>query len=115
MMIENDGPIAADYFMLSMVRLDPDHNQRIEAVRSVAGDDMEHFLLAPNGELDDLIVDYLGFPANETPIKGGRKFTRYAWDWEYHEMLEGGLSAPDVLARMKRDVAEARAIIESEH
>jgi len=73
------------------MRLDRDHYQRIEAVRNVTGDDMEHFLFAPNGELEDLILDYLGFPADGTPIKGGGKFSRNAWDWEYHEMLAGGL------------------------
>jgi hypothetical protein len=46
--------------------MDRDHYQRIEAVRTVTGDDMEHFLLAPNGELEDLILDYLGFPADGT-------------------------------------------------
>ena len=104
----------AEYFILSLMRLDRDHYQRIEAVRSVTGDDMEHFLFAPYGELEDLILDYLGFPADGTAIKGGGKFTRNAWDWwEYHEMLEGGLPATDVLARMKRDVAESRSIIKS--
>jgi len=82
-------PISVDYFILSLMRLDRDHYQRIEAVRSVTGDDMEHFLFAPNGELEDLILDYLGFPADGTPIKGGGIFSRNAWDWEYHEMLEG--------------------------
>ncbi len=43
-------PISADYFILSLMRLDRDHYQRVEAVRSVTGDDMEHFLFAPNGE-----------------------------------------------------------------
>ena len=107
---QTEVPMSADYFILSLMRLDRDHYQRVGAVRSVTGDDMEHFLFAPNGELEDLILDYLGFPADDTPIKAGRKFSRNGWDWEYHEMLEGGLPATDVLARMKRDVAEARAI-----
>jgi hypothetical protein len=111
--IETEVPISADYFILSLMRLDRDHYQRIEAVRRVTGDDMEHFLFAPNGELEDLMLDYLGFPADDTPIKGGGKFSRNAWDWEYHEILEGGLSATDVLARMKRDVADARSITDS--
>jgi len=107
-------PISADYFILSLMRLDRDHYQRIEAVRRVTGDDMEHFLFAPNGELEELILDYLGFPANDIPIKGGGKFSRNAWDWEYHEMPEGGLPATDVLARMKREVAEAKAMTSTE-
>ena len=112
---QTEVPISADYFILSLMRLDRDHYQRIDAVRSVTGDDMDHFLFAPNGELEDLILDYLGFPADGTEIKGGGNFSRNGWDWEYHEMLEGGLPATEVLARMKRDVAEARAIIESKH
>ena len=40
-------PISADYFILSLMRLDRDHYQRIEAFRSVTGDDMDHFLFAP--------------------------------------------------------------------
>ena len=63
---------------------------------------------APNGELDDLILDYLGFPADGTELEGGGRFSRNALDWEYHEMLEGGLPATDVLGIMKREVAEAR-------
>jgi len=106
-------PISPDYFILSLMRLDRDHYQRIEAVRRVTGDEMEHFLFAPNGELEDLILDYLGFPADGAPIKDGGKYTRNAWDWEYHEMLEGGLPASDVLARMRREVAEAREITSS--
>ena len=113
MTTETEVPISADYFILSLMRLDRDHYQRVEAVRSVTGDDMEHFLFAPNGELEDLILDYLGFPADGTELKGGGKFSRNAWDWEYHEMLEGGLPATDVLARMKREVAEASAITNS--
>ena len=111
MTIEGEVQISADYFILSLMRLDRDHYQRIDAVRSVTGDDMELFLFAPNGELEDLILDYLGFPAAGTPIRGGGKFSRNAWDWEYHEMLEGGLPATDVLARMKREVDEARAML----
>ena len=70
-------------------------------------------MVASNGGLEDLILDYLGFPADGTKIKGGGKFSRNAWDWEYHEMLEGGLPATDALARMKREVAEARAATDS--
>ena len=92
-------PISADYFILSLMRLDRDHYQRIDAVRSVTGDDMEHFLFAPNGELEDLILDYLGCSADGTPIKGGVNFSRNAWEWEYHEMLEGGMPATEVLMR----------------
>ena len=106
-------PMSADYLILSLMRLDRDHYQRIEAVRTVTGDDMEHFLFAPDGELENLILDYLGFPADGTELKGGGMFSRNAWDWEYHEMLEGGLPATDVLARMKRDIAEARTITNS--
>lgn len=111
MTTETEVPISADYFILSLMRLDRDHYQRIEAVRNVTGDDMEHFLFAPNGELEDLILDYLGFPADGSVIKGGGMFSRNAWDWEYHEMLEGGMRATDVLARMKREVDEARAML----
>ena len=71
---------------------------------------MELCLFAPNGELDDLILDYLGFPANGTPIKGGGKFSRNAWDWEYHEMLGSGLPATEVLMQ-KREVDEAPAML----
>ena len=73
-------PISANYFILSLMRLDRGHYQPIEAVRTVTGDDMEHFLFAPNGELEGLILDYLGFPADGTPIKGGGKFSGNAWD-----------------------------------
>jgi len=110
---QTEVPISADYFILSLMRLDRDHYQRIEAVRTVTGDDMEHFLFAPNGELEDLILDYLRFPADGASIKWGGKFSRNGWDWEYHEMLEGGLPATDVLARMKREVAEARTLTNS--
>ena len=44
--------------------------------RNVTGDDLEYFLFAPNGEPEDLILDYLGFPADGAPIKGGGKFAR---------------------------------------
>ena len=111
MTIETEVPISADYLILSLMRLDRDHYQRIEAVRSITGDDMDHFLFAANGELEDLIMDYLGFPADGTPIKSGGKFSRNAWDWEYHEMLEGGMPATEVLTRMKREVDEARAML----
>ena len=109
-MVETEVPTLADYFILSLMRLDRDHYERVEAVRSVTGDEMEYFLFPPNGELEDLILDYLGFPEDGMSLKGGGKFSRNAWDWEYHEMLEGGLPATDVLARMEREVAEARAI-----
>ena len=111
---ETEIPMLAEYFILSLMRLDRDHYQRIEAVRSVAGADMAYFLFAPNGEFEDLILDYRGFPADGAPIKGGGKFSRNASDWEYHEMLVGGLPATDLLARMKREVAEARTITDSE-
>lgn len=101
MSTETEVPMLADYFILSLMRLDRDHYQRVEAVRSVTGDDMEIFLFAPNGELEDLILDYLGFPADGTPIKGGGKFSRNAWDWEYHEMLAGGMPAREASTRMK--------------
>ncbi len=114
MTIETEVPMSADYFILSLMRLDRDQYQRIEAVRSVTGDGMEHFLFAPDGELEDLILDYLGFPAEGTPIKGGGKFSRNAWDWEYSEMLEGGLPATEVLMRMKREVDEAKTMLGSD-
>jgi len=107
-------PVSADYFILSLMRLDRDHYQRIDAVRNLTGDDMEYYLFAPNGELEDLILDYLGFPADGTAIKGGGNFSRNAWGWEYHEMLEGGLPATEVLARMKREVDEAWAMLSSD-
>ena len=110
---QTEVPISADYFILSLMRLDRDHYQRVDAVRNVTGDDMEHFLFAPNGELKNLILDYLGFPADGATIKGGGKFSRNAWDWEYHEMLEGGLPATDVLMRMKREVDEAKSMLGS--
>lgn len=78
MSTETEVPMLADYFILSLMRLDRDHCQRVEAVRSVTGDDMEIFLFAPHGELEDLILDYLGFPGDGTPIKGGGKFSRNA-------------------------------------
>ncbi len=109
---QTEVPISADYFILSLMRLDRDHYQRIEAVRSVTGDDMEHYLFASKGELEDLILDYLGFPADNTPIKGGGKFSRNSWDWEYYEMLEGGLPATEVLMRMKREVDEAKGMLD---
>ncbi len=111
MTVETEVPISADYFILALMRLDRAHYQQIEAVRSITGDDMEHFLFAPNGELEDLILDYLGFPGDGTPVKGGGELSRNTWDWEYHEMLEGGLPATDVLGRMKREVDEAVAML----
>ena len=107
-------PISADYFILSLMRMDRDHYQRVVAVSELTGDDLEYYLFSRNGELENLILDYLGFPPDGTAIKGGGTFNREAWDWEYHEMLEGGLPATEVLSRMKRDVAETRANLESE-
>ena len=107
-------PISADYFIRSLMQLDRDHYQRIEAVRSVTRDDMAYFLFAPNGELEDLILDYFGFPLNGAPIKGGGKFTRNEWDWEYQEMLVGGLPATEVLMRMKNEVEEAKTSLDSD-
>ena len=114
MTTETEVPMLAEYFILSLMRLDRDHYQRIEAVRNVTGDDMTFFLFAPNGELEDLILDYLGFPADGSPVKGGGKFTRNDWDWEYHEMLVGGLPATKVLMRMKKEVDEAKAMLDLE-
>ena len=110
-MTETQVPIYTDYFILSLMRLDRDHYQRVEAVRNLTGDDMDHYLFAPSGELEDSILDYLGYPAEGTPIKGGGEFSRNAWDWEYHEMLAGGMPATEVLMRMKREVDEARAML----
>ena len=93
MTIETEVPISGDCFILSLNRLDRDHYQKVEAVRSVTGDDMEHFLFAPNGELEDFILNYLGFPEDGTPTNGDGMFSRHAWDWEYHELLERGLPA----------------------
>ena len=114
MKTETDVPMLAEYFILSLMRLDRDHYQRIEAVRNVTGDDMAYFLFAPNGELKDLILDYLDFPPDGSPIKGGGKFSRNARDWEYHEMLVGGLPATEVLMRMKKEVDEAKAMLDSD-
>lgn len=114
MKTETEVPMSADYLILSLMRLDRDHYQRVEAVRNVTGDDMEYILFAPSGELEDLILDYLGFPADDTPIKGGGRFSRNAWDWEYQEMLEGGMPATEVLMRMKREVDEAKAMMSSD-
>lgn len=111
---ETEVPMLTEYFILSLMRLDRDHYQRIEAVRNVTGDDMAYFLFAPSGELESLILDYLGFPADGAPIKGGGKFTRNAWDWEYQEMLVGGLPATEVLMRMKKEVDEANSMLDSE-
>ena len=38
--------------------------------------ELEHFLFASNGELEDLILDYLGFPADGTELTGGGKLPR---------------------------------------
>ena len=111
----NEIPTSPDFFILSLMRMDRDHYQRVVAVSELTGDEMDYYLFSRNGELENLILDYLGFPADGTAIKGGGTFNREAWDWEYHEMLEGGLPATEVLSRMKRDVAEARANAESEH
>ncbi len=108
-----ENPTSPDFFILSLMRLDRNHYQRIVAVSELTGDEMDYYLFSRNGELENLILDYLGFPADGTAIKGGGTFNREAWDWEYHEMLEGGLPATDVLARMKREVAEARATTDS--
>jgi len=105
----NEVPTSPDFFMLSLMRMDRDRYQRIVAVGELTGDEMDYYLFSRNGELENLILDYLGFPADGAAIKGDGTFNRDAWDWEYHEMLEGGLPATDVLARMKRDVAEASA------
>jgi len=39
--IEAEVPMLADYFILSLMRLDRDHDQRAEAVRNLTGDDVE--------------------------------------------------------------------------
>ena len=109
---ENEDPMLPEYFILSLMRLDRDHYQRIEAVRNETGDDMTYYLFAPNGELEDLILDYRSIPADGGPIKGGGIFTRNAWDWEYQEMLEGGLPATEVLMRMKSEVDEAKGLLD---
>ena len=111
---ETKVPMLVEYFILSLMRLDRDHYQRIEAVRNVTGDDMAYFLFAPKGELENLILDYLSFPADGAPIKGGGKFSRNASDWEYGEMLAGGLPATEVLMRMKNEVEEAKASLDSD-
>ena len=77
----------------------------------MTGVDMEYYLFARDGELEDLILDYLGFPADGTSIKGVGSFSRSAWDWEYHEMLAGGIPATEVLMRMKKEVEETRAML----
>lgn len=71
MTIETEVPMSADYFILCLMRLDREHYQRIEAVRSAMGDDMEYLLFAPNDELEDLIPEYLSFPEEGLPVKGG--------------------------------------------
>ena len=109
----NKVPTSPDFFILWLMRMDRDHYQRIVAVGELTGDEMDYYLFSRKGELENLILDYLGFPADGTAINGGGTFNRDAWDWEYHEMLEGGMPATDVLARMKREVAEARAITDS--
>jgi len=78
MIDQPEVPISADYFILSLMRLDRDHYQRVEAVRNVTGDDMEHFLSAPNGELEYLNLYYLGFSADGIQIKRGGRFSRNA-------------------------------------
>ena len=84
---ETEVPMLAEYFILSLTRLDRVHCQRIEAVRSVTGDDMAYYLFAPNVELEDLILDYFGFPADGASIKGGGKFSRNASGWEYGSVI----------------------------
>ena len=51
---------------------------------------MEYDLFSPNGELEDLILDGLGFPEDGIPVKSGGEFSRSAWDWEYHKILKSG-------------------------
>ena len=92
MTIETEVPMSADYFILCLMRLDREHYQRIEAVRSAMGDDMQYLLFAPNDELEDLIPEYLSFPEDGIPVNGGGKFSRNAWDLDYHDMLEGGIT-----------------------
>ena len=110
----NEIPTSPDFFILSLMRMDRDHYQRVVAVSELTGDEMDYYLFSRNGELENLILDYLGFPADGTAIKGGGTFNREAWDWEYHEMLEGGMPATEVLMRMKREVDEAKAILSSD-
>ena len=38
-MADRDVSVSADYFILSLMRMDRDHYQRIEAVKGVMGDD----------------------------------------------------------------------------
>lgn len=79
MTIETEVPMSADYFILCLMRLDREHYQRIEAVRSAMGDDMEYLLFAPNDELEDLIPEYLSFPEEGLPVKGGWMISRNTW------------------------------------
>ncbi len=51
---------------------------------------MEYCLFAPNGESEDLIPDYLGFPEDGMPVKSGGEFSRNAWDGEVHKILDSG-------------------------
>ena len=74
---------------------------------------MTYYQFALNGELDDLILDYLGFPADGGPIKSGGVFTCNAWDWVYQEKLEGGLPATEVLMPMKSEVDETRGLLDT--
>ncbi len=71
---------------------------------------MEYCLFAPNGESEDLILDYLGFPADGTLIKGGGMLPRNAWDWEYHKMLESGIARFGAFSMVLRECLNADAI-----
>lgn len=57
MTIKTEVPISGDSFILLLMRLDRGHYQRVEAVRSVTSNDLEYFLFAPNGKLEDIILD----------------------------------------------------------
>jgi len=48
LMTDTDVSMLADYFILSLMRMERDHYQRIEAVGGVTGDDTEYFPFAPN-------------------------------------------------------------------
>ena len=44
MTTEAEVPMSVDYFILSLMRVDRDHYQRVAAVKSVTGDEMESAL-----------------------------------------------------------------------
>ena len=72
----------------------------------MTGDDMEHFPFALDGELDDLNLDYLGFPEDGMPIKGDGKFSRNDWDRKAQPILR--IRKQDEVGRFGKEVGFRR-------